>query len=736
MRASVEELGQTIEFGSYAAIRDVKDVVTVNSSNIDRLDAKLSSYHKNLGQDIQQVYAESLKLEVVIKDGFYTVNTRLDESIALNHKIAKNHQKLIEGQDKMMQFLSKLSGQGLGQEKPQVLGADPKDDASGGSFQALREIKSFFTRNQATFPLWMDAHRENLAIHGDLTGSRVRNTAQWIYEHPSFKDWVGGKGPLLWLKGTEGVGKSFLAQSIIEHLSEGQDEHTCVAYFYFKEEYPYMQSRQNAFASAVIQIADTHPKYAEQVADDIKENAKNPNNISTWKRFFLSRFPGGEKATDRLFLILDGLDEAYLQKVGALTEFLSDLKRKNSNISVLATSRPEEAAVLGALEPSIMEVNKDNIKRDIRELVKRRLQTLPRVRKFSAAIKKTIVRKVEQQADSMLYVEHMLRRFATIGRGQAVLEELEKMPRSLHDLYRLLLEECRCGRSEAQYQAMKNLFAWLAFSKRPLSLAEATSLVQLTLSDDTFDVEEEVVGRSSRILELNQPRQIYGDPVDGAEEDVGIDSSDDDIIPELQYRKSPLGFQDRSLRQFFNNASVEADSDTEFRTPATAAHLTIFFMCTEIMIKAAEDSENQQSSELARYAIQNWYEHLEELAVNNMTAEATRQVVMSLYSITQNRNNLAMLFEKLARHTDIYPGRTDGIAIPWMDIILPWLAKAKPLIAKSLQVEVREWINNVNDKNVLLPLARGHVQNWLNATDQVWILEKFRFAKAALLLVS
>ena len=106
----------------------------------------------------------------------------------------------------------------------------------------------------------------------------------------------------------------------------------------------------------------------------------------------------------------------------------------------------------------------------------------------------------------MLYVEHMVRRFASIGRGQAVLEELERMPRTLHDLYKLLLGECRSGSSDAQYRAMKKLFAWLAFSKRSLSLAEASSLVQLTLSDDTFDVEEEVVGRSSRILELNQPR--------------------------------------------------------------------------------------------------------------------------------------------------------------------------------------------------------------------------------------
>ncbi|CAN9315429.1 unnamed protein product [Alternaria alternata] len=719
MHASIEELDQAIGFESYSAIRDVKDDMAINRSKMEGLDVKLSSFRKELGQDIQQVYAESLKLEVVIKDGFYSVNTRLDESLALNHKIAKNHEKLVESQNAMAKMLSELSRERHVQGEPRIQDQDLESNVSGGNFQAVREIKKFFTRNQATFPLWMDAHRENLAIHEDLCGSRVQNTAQWVFEHQSFKNWVDGKDPILWLKGTEGVGKSFLTQSIIENLRKRQEEHIWVAYFYFKEAFPYLQSRQNAFASSALQLADTHTKYAEQVAADLRESAEDLNDIPIWKRFFLSRFPGGEGAMDRLFLVFDGLDEAYLQPVGALSRFLRDLKRKNANISVLVTSRPEDTAVLGLLNPSVIEIKKEKIQLDIRELLKHRLQTLPRVRKFSPAIKKTIIRKVVQQADSMLYVEHMVRRFASIGRGQAVLEELEKMPRTLHDLYRLLLAECRSGRSDAQYQAIKKLFAWLAFSKRSLSLAEASSLVQLTLSDDTFDVEEEVVGRSSRILEINQPRQTYGDTVDGDEEYADVHSIEENIIPELQYRKLPLAFQDRSLRQYFTSTSIEADSETEFRTPATAAHLTILQMCIEIMLKASESSENRQSSELAMYAIQNWYEHLEDLDVKSMTDEAIQQVVTSLYSITQNQNNLAKLFERLARPTDIYPERTNGIANPWVDILVSWLARAKPRVEVSLQVEVRDWIQEVKETNILLPLARGHVQNWLNATDQM-----------------
>lgn len=100
----------------------------------------------------------------------------------------------------------------------------------------------------------------------------------------------------------------------------------------------------------------------------------------------------------------------------------------------------------------------------------------------------------------MLYVEHMLRRLSYMGREGAVLKDLEKMPSSLHDLYKVMLDECRRNRSKEQYQALKRLFAWLAFSKRSLSLAEATELVKLTITKDDFDVEDEIIGRSARFV--------------------------------------------------------------------------------------------------------------------------------------------------------------------------------------------------------------------------------------------
>ncbi|KAL6151132.1 hypothetical protein ACJQWK_10784 [Exserohilum turcicum] len=658
MQVSIEELNESVGFESYSSIRSLQEDVragndnlrsmreesSANTAKLDELDHKLQSFRANLGQDVQQLYLSSLKLDVVVTEGFVAVQNRQNESHALLLQLQKSVDKL---------------GKSSEHEDKKKQATKSKGDGGDRKFQALREIKKFLTENNMDFPSWADAHRENSVQEEDMRGSQVQQTARWLCEHPNFRSWSEGACQLLWLPGAEGIGKSFLAFSAVQELRARQSDQSYLAYFFFKEEHPYLQSMQNAFASAALQIAESNNKYAEQVAAQIREDSGKRTSISTWDRFFLSMFPRNNEPTSRLFLILDGLDEAHIQQGGLLTQFLSDLTTENARVSVLATGRPEEKIILQLYKPLVIEVTKHEMKSDMKTLVKSRLLSLPRLCKFSQTVKRAITRKVLKHADSMLYVEHVLRRFSYIGRERAVLEELERLPATLHDLYRLLLEECRHNRSETQYQAMKKMFAWLAFPKRSLSLAEASHLVQLTLLDDTFDIEEEIIGRSSRILELTQARQADDDTKDDDKDDDENEDFKDDGDPELAYRDLPLTFQDRSLRQYFQSISIEADGATEFRTPASAAQLTILQMCANIMIQAAKDPEDQPSIALARYAIQYWYEHLEELDVENSTDEVIRQVATLLYTITQNTNNIAKLFEQRARHTDMYPERLD-----------------------------------------------------------------------------
>ena len=94
----------------------------------------------------------------------------------------------------------------------------------------------------------------------------------------------------------------------------------------------------------------------------------------------------------------------------------------------------------------------------------------------------------------------MLRRHSYIGREGRVLKDLMKMPGNLQELYSLLLDECYRERSFQQFDALKKFFAFLAFSKRSLTLGEASSFVEYVSSETTVDIEEEVIGRSARYV--------------------------------------------------------------------------------------------------------------------------------------------------------------------------------------------------------------------------------------------
>jgi hypothetical protein len=85
-----------------------------------------------------------------------------------------------------------------------------------------------------------------------------------------------------------------------------------------------------------------------------------------------------------------------------------------------------------------------------------------------------------------------------LGREPLIFKELDKLPENLPKLYELLLSDCQKDRTKEQLTALKKLFAWLAYSKRPLTLGEATSLIKIIPGTKSFSVEEEIDGRSAR----------------------------------------------------------------------------------------------------------------------------------------------------------------------------------------------------------------------------------------------
>ncbi|KAF2230805.1 hypothetical protein EV356DRAFT_519320 [Viridothelium virens] len=599
--------------------------------------------------------------------------------------------------------------------------ADSKPEKSGKGASATESRRYRNAQVKRHFSDGAEARNIIRAQRKEIAESFVEGTNKWIFEDDTYKSWTDGEIPAIWLAGGAGTGKSFLAHLIASNLEHRHEEHVSVASFFFREDQDALRSLRNALRCAVLQIADSNPTYLEVVAAEIaKENADD----DPWSQFFASRFPSDSQA--HLYFILDGVDEARPADQEAIVTLIRQLPSANLNIRVLFTGRPSLEALFAEDLPRVIRLSKERISADMQLLVAARTRSLPRLRKFHRQTKRRIAQKLGERADSMLYVEHMLRRLSAIGREGAVLKELEKnLPDSLEELYKLLLEECQRGRTHAQYLTLKTLFAVLAYSERPLSLDEATDLVKLTDPDGTFDIEDEVIGRSARLLDLGRDEDEADDSDHVAdyqadESDGGSGDHDAELLSERG--RTRIALQERSMRDYFRAVNVEDDG---LRTSAEHSHLLIF----EVLVRLLCDKAPVEVVEkpcLHAYAAHYWAHHFVKIDV---AAEHVSKVLGGLSTIFNNENNVAASFETYkALYYDDLEKQTC------------FLAKFKAFLQLSKGIDdvpskLKDWAKDLSDmpQKALLPLARGHVSNQFDPLSRRLVENTFLYTRSALI---
>jgi DNA replication protein DnaC len=400
MQASIEELAQTVGYASYAEIKSTQAITVTISAKADEIDDNIKKFRDQLGQDVRLVYESQLEMRAELAEGFHTTQAMLLEQAALQaERDARFHAsvlKAIQG--------GKSKPENADNKRKQNTKGSGKGDPGDKKFKALRNIKAFFDSHAGLFPNWRDAYKENASQQTDMRDAYVEHTADWITNDSAFQQWAEGKNPLLWMKGPDGIGKSFLAHASLQKLPTRDEGSNSIAYFYFKEDFPYLQSAQNSFACAALQVAEANTKYAEQIAAKLKEDAENATSTPTWERFFLTVFgtsPSGTSSSDHLYLIFDGLDEAPKEQQELFLEFLKNISEAKSRVHIMVTSRPSVEA-FKEVYPLIVEVTKEKVLGDMRMVVGNRINTFGRLRKFSPRAKAIIRRTVLKHADGRI----------------------------------------------------------------------------------------------------------------------------------------------------------------------------------------------------------------------------------------------------------------------------------------------------------------------------------------------
>ena len=355
-----------------------------------------------------------------------------------------------------------------------------------------------------------------------------QGTGQWFLERKIFKTWVSDEKGMLWCPGIPGAGKTFLASIVFEHLKQIYHERNVavlIAYCGYNE--AKSQSIDNLVASLLKQAVQSQPEISEDIKNVYKGHGKKDTFPSMQE---LTKLLQKEIAKfDRCFIIVDALDEILDEpKRLELLECLS-----NGKVKVMITSRYlDSIADLFAAEIYCDGCEEDNLRLirhckqcagfgfDLCESCHERGLTCEEeghytVKKFGAytvdveatqsdvrnyvewridhearlldcvtkkrALRKEITTTLVHQSNGMFLLARLhMDALATKRTPKAVHQTLQNLPTEIRDTYEQAMHRIAAANEDDRRFAM-NLLRWIAFSVRPLTVAEiehATSIVQ------------------------------------------------------------------------------------------------------------------------------------------------------------------------------------------------------------------------------------------------------------------
>jgi hypothetical protein len=165
---------------------------------------------------------------------------------------------------------------------------------------------------------------------------RVPGTGDWVRNERLFQKWIGEcDKPVLWISGSPGNGKTFIAQNIIAFLQEQPlnfPSPISVGYFFFRDSDPKTRSFHLALRDMAFQIYQNDPLYRRYIDSNCHSPAEIETIQSTWQTLFEDYYFDTSQRRDHIaLLVFDGVDEAFKDDRQTFLELLSDAENGRSS---------------------------------------------------------------------------------------------------------------------------------------------------------------------------------------------------------------------------------------------------------------------------------------------------------------------------------------------------------------------------------------------------------------------
>lgn len=238
-----------------------------------------------------------------------------------------------------------------------------------------------------------------------------------------------------------------------------------------------------------------------------------------------------------------------------------------------------------------------------------------------------------------------------------------------------------------------------------------------------------------RILQLSTNTADDEQSSDESDSDIADKQEDEDPAENTDNSiYSPLRFQERSLRQYFRETSVD---EAGLRSPPSLAHLTIFNMavrCLDVLVDLS--STDTISYNLQNYAANYWLQHFLDIQPSSIPDQDMQGVIESLHMVFDpDRNILKSLEFHCEERIGLFGGATD-LQEKFLNSLKDW-AKRSVNLPVGISSSDLSWIQSFSNspKEAMTQVARGHKSNWFKANSSWEAQRSFLFAQSALLMV-
>ncbi|KAI0156577.1 hypothetical protein GGR57DRAFT_501627 [Xylariaceae sp. FL1272] len=422
--------------------------------------------------------------------------------------------------------------------------------------------------------------------------------------------WRDDNMPLvLWIRGSPGSGKSFVAGHVIEALEKSNHDH---CYYFFTHGDRGKSSFEGFLLSMTWQMANIYDDVRKRIVDICskdRELVKSGDHRALHRKLWEQ---GVLKAalSCKCYWVIDAFDECQLAT--ELGKFLLRVvERASGRVSILLTSRNAPGDHLLSLENVLeKDIKISDTQEDIVKYLQAHKHSIPGSSPQERDWTSQLI--LQKSNGCFLWAILVLRRLAKIVGSQARIRALEEMPPGMDQLYSRILTSM----SHKEKSISQAILMWVACAVRPLKTSELQYVLE-TITEDELDDIDGIVSRYCHdlvFIENSTVKMRHASARDFLlRQDINSDLPEDFTIREDEAHKELA----MACLEFLNGVEMKSKPKRKMVASAPTQSVFISYACVAVHehVNRASALDPEILSVLAHFLRTNvlsWIEHLAE----------------------------------------------------------------------------------------------------------------------------